>query len=79
MRKTKANSKIDYHDNDYRAFIFAIHENYGYLLLKTKVKKKKNKGSYWEVPGGHIDKEELKTAGKTFDVSQSMNAANFPL
>ena len=45
---------------DYRAFLFAIHPDHGLLLLKSREKHKK--GSYWEVPGGHLDDPDYEGA-----------------
>ena len=46
--------------DDYRAFIFATHPLYGILLLRCT--RKKNKGSHFQAPGGHIDKEDFEDA-----------------
>eukprot|EP00485_Elphidium_margaritaceum_P008432 CAMPEP_0202696098 /NCGR_PEP_ID=MMETSP1385-20130828/9459_1 /ASSEMBLY_ACC=CAM_ASM_000861 /TAXON_ID=933848 /ORGANISM="Elphidium margaritaceum" /LENGTH=240 /DNA_ID=CAMNT_0049352209 /DNA_START=145 /DNA_END=867 /DNA_ORIENTATION=+ len=40
----------------FRAFIIAYHRTFGYLLLRAY---KKNKGSHYQLPGGHIDKSEM--------------------
>jgi 8-oxo-dGTP pyrophosphatase MutT (NUDIX family) len=45
---------------EYRAFLFAVHPQHGFLLLKCR--DKKNKGSYWEIPGGHLDDEDFEQA-----------------
>ena len=49
-----------YIKDDYRAFIFATHPLYGILLLHCTRKKKK--GSHFQAPGGHIDKEDFAVA-----------------
>jgi hypothetical protein len=49
-----------YIEDDYRAFIFATHPLYGILLLHCTRKKKK--GSHFQAPGGHIDKEDFADA-----------------
>ena len=53
--------KVDYKSNDYRAFIFILHEDYGLMLLYCT--RKKNKGPHWQLPGGHVDDEEFVRAG----------------
>lgn len=49
-----------YVKDDYRAFIFAIHPLHGILLLQCTRKKKK--GSHFQAPGGHVDKEDFDDA-----------------
>jgi hypothetical protein len=49
-----------YVKDDYRAFVFAIHPLHGILLLRCTRKKKK--GSHFQAPGGHIDKEDFDDA-----------------
>ena len=55
-----ANFVEKYVKDDYRAFIFATHPLYGILLLHCTRKKKK--GSHFQAPGGHIDKEDFEDA-----------------
>ena len=65
MRKTndtRMTSLIDYTSVDYRGFVFVVHEEHGLLLLHCTRKLKK--GPHWQVPGGHVDKEEFERAGK---------------
>jgi len=47
-------------DTDYRAFIFCILDDWGMLLLCCTRKPKK--GPHFQLPGGHIDEEELNMA-----------------
>ncbi|ETO28729.1 hypothetical protein RFI_08394, partial [Reticulomyxa filosa] len=44
--------------SDFRAFVIVTHEQYGYLLLKCE--SKAGKGPHYQLPGGHIDKEEIR-------------------
>jgi 8-oxo-dGTP pyrophosphatase MutT (NUDIX family) len=55
-------SAVDYNDNDYRGFIFVVHDKYGLLLLHCT--RKKNKPPHWQIPGGHIDDPEFLRAGE---------------
>ncbi|GKY91193.1 hypothetical protein MPSEU_000092000 [Mayamaea pseudoterrestris] len=55
---------------DYRSFIFAVHPVYGLMLLKSRDKKKK--GSYWEVPGGHLDDEDYQAAAAQVGSDKAM-------
>ena len=48
------------HEDDYRSFLFAIHKDHGMLLLHCTRKKKK--GPHYQVPGGHVDKEDFEAA-----------------
>jgi hypothetical protein len=43
------------------AFLFLVHRNHGLLLLYTT--RKKSKGPHYQVPGGHVDQEDIDTAG----------------
>ena len=43
-------------DTDYRAFCIALHPKHGVLLLHCT--RKKNKQPHYQLPGGHIDKDE---------------------
>ena len=52
---------VDYRNNDYRGFIFLVHEEFGLLLLHCT--RKKNKPPHWQLPGGHIDENEFVWAG----------------
>ena len=52
---------VDYKKNDYRGFLFVVHEEYGLMLLRCT--RKKNKPPHWQLPGGHIDEEEFLRAG----------------
>ena len=52
---------VDYRKNDYRGFLFVVHEEYGLMLLRCT--RKKNKPPHWQLPGGHIDEEEFLRAG----------------
>ncbi len=52
----------DYKKIDYRGFIFAVHRNYGLLLLHCTRKAKK--GPHYQLPGGHIDNFEFEEAGR---------------
>lgn len=47
-------------EEDYRAFLFAIHPDHGLLVVKSRVKP--SKGSYWQVPGGHLDDSDYEWA-----------------
>jgi len=49
---------------DYRAFIFAILDDWGMLLLHCTRKPKK--GPHYQLPGGHVDAEEFHSARKYF-------------
>jgi ADP-ribose pyrophosphatase YjhB (NUDIX family) len=46
-----------------RAFIIAKHERYGYLLLEAN--KKRKGGRHYQLPGGHVDRQELCDYGET--------------
>ncbi|EED92206.1 predicted protein [Thalassiosira pseudonana CCMP1335] len=48
--------------DDYKAFIFPMHAEHGMLLLYCTRKKKK--GPHYQVPGGHVDKEDFEAAAK---------------
>mmetsp|Transcript_12863 Transcript_12863/g.24434 ORF Transcript_12863/g.24434 Transcript_12863/m.24434 type:complete len:230 (-) Transcript_12863:33-722(-) len=53
---------VDYKKNDYRGFIFLVHEEFGLLLLHCT--RKKSKPPHWQLPGGHIDEDEFILAAK---------------
>lgn len=55
---------INYKQNDYRGFIFIVHDVHGLVLLRCL--RKKDKPPHWQVPGGHVDEPEFITAGKLF-------------
>mmetsp|Transcript_19142 Transcript_19142/g.40254 ORF Transcript_19142/g.40254 Transcript_19142/m.40254 type:complete len:161 (+) Transcript_19142:87-569(+) len=59
-------------DEDYRSFIFATHQDYGMLLLFCTRKKKK--GPHYQVPGGHVDKEDFDAASSS-DTDRSNDSA----
>ena len=59
----------DTNDDDYRAFLFAIHPSHGMLLLYCTRKKKK--GPHYQVPGGHVDVEDFEAACKIVFVLSS--------
>lgn len=42
---------------DYRAFCVLLHPRYGILLLHCT--RKSNKGPHYQLPGGHVDKDEF--------------------
>lgn len=68
-------SKIDYKRNDYRSFIFIIHEDHGLLLLHCT--RKKSKPPHWQLPGGHTDDFEFEeTAKESDDYCTQMTAAS---
>ena len=50
--KIMAASYQDYLEDDYRAFLFAVHPKYGMLLLHCT--RKKNKPPHFQAPGGHM-------------------------
>lgn len=50
---------------DYRAFLIAVHEKHGLLLLHCT--RKKSKGPHWQLPGGHVDDFEFKEACEYID------------
>jgi 8-oxo-dGTP pyrophosphatase MutT (NUDIX family) len=58
-RDLKSNILVDTSE-DYRSFVFSIHPEHGLLLLKSR--EKKRKGSYWEIPGGHLEDEDFEAA-----------------
>jgi len=39
-----------------RGFVFAVHPTHGLLLLRAS---KKKKGVHFQLPGGHVDADEL--------------------
>ncbi|XP_063901877.1 uncharacterized protein LOC135121495 [Zophobas morio] len=45
---------------DYRSFVFIEHVDFGLLLLLAH---KRNKGSHYQLPGGHIDTLEIQHFG----------------
>ena len=53
---------VDYHNNEYKGFIYVIHENYGLMLLHCT--KKKKKPPHWQLSGGHVDEQEFLQAGE---------------
>jgi 8-oxo-dGTP pyrophosphatase MutT (NUDIX family) len=53
---------VDYATNDYRGFIFVVHETLGLMLLHCT--RKKSKGPHWQLPGGHIDDHEFLQTGQ---------------
>ena len=53
---------VSFRDNDYRGFVFVVHDKYGLMLLQCT--RKKNKPLHWQLPGGHVDAPELAEAGK---------------
>lgn len=52
-----------FHNKDYRAFVFVIHNDFGLLLLHCTRKRKK--GPHFQIPGGHVDEAEFIAAGKS--------------
>jgi hypothetical protein len=48
-------------DDDYRGFIFVLHEEYGLMLLLST--RKEAKGPHFQTPGGHVEDYELIEAG----------------
>jgi len=54
--------QVDYRGNDYRGFVFIVHDAHGLLLLRCT--RKKNKPPHWQVPGGHVDEPEFFRAGE---------------
>lgn len=70
VAKDIGNVLVDYKQQDYRGFIFVVHEEHGMVLLKCT--RKKNKGPHFQVPGGHVDEPEFLEAGKQrFDFLQT--------
>lgn len=55
-------TNMDFANADYRGFVFAIHPEYGYMLLHCTRKKKKP--NHFQLPGGHIDAPEFKAAAQ---------------
>jgi 8-oxo-dGTP pyrophosphatase MutT (NUDIX family) len=53
---------VDYKSEDYRGFIFVVHEHHGLMLLRCT--RKKSKPPHWQLPGGHVDEEEFIKAGE---------------
>jgi len=53
-------SLVPYQTHDYRGFIFVIHKQHGLVLLHCT--RKKNKPHHYQLPGGHVDKEEFSKA-----------------
>jgi len=53
---------IDISEKDYRAFCLLIHPKQGGLLLHCTRKKKKP--PHYQLPGGHVDKEEFEQVAK---------------
>ncbi len=45
-----------------RAFIIAKHDRHGYLLLEAN--KKRKGGRHYQLPGGHVDRQELADYGE---------------
>ena len=54
---------VDYKSEDWRGFIFVVHETLGLLLLYCT--RKKNKGPHYQAPGGHVDDIEFIKAAST--------------
>lgn len=55
---------VDYVNNDYRGFIFVVHDSLGLLLLHCT--RKKSKGPHFQIPGGHVDDLEFLQAGTSY-------------
>lgn len=56
---------VDYlTQQDYRGFLFVVHEQYGLLLLYCSHKVKK--GPHYQLPGGHVDRADFVKAGRLF-------------
>jgi 8-oxo-dGTP pyrophosphatase MutT (NUDIX family) len=53
--------KVDIKKNDYRGFVFVVHEQHGLMLLRCT--RKKTKPPHWQLPGGHVDDDEFFAAG----------------
>lgn len=53
---------VDYKNNDYRGFVFVVHENHGMMLLHCTRKRKK--GPHFQLPGGHVDEHEFVSAAQ---------------
>jgi len=51
---------LPHRQKDFRAFVFAVHPNYGMLLLHCTRKPKK--GHHFQLPGGHLDDSEFESA-----------------
>lgn len=65
---------VDYKGNDYRGFVFVMHETHGFLLLYCT--RKKNKPPHFQLCGGHIDEPEfLLAAEESSDRKTQLEAA----
>ncbi|GAX24551.1 hypothetical protein FisN_4Hh070 [Fistulifera solaris] len=68
---TSIESPVVIPGTDYRAFLIAVHEKHGMLLLHCT--RKKNKGPHWQLPGGHVDDFEFKeAANETRDSTEQL-------
>ena len=64
-------TELDFTNADYRGFIFATHEDHGFLLLHCTRKKKKP--HHFQLPGGHVDTFEFTEAkAKTNNVKDQL-------
>ncbi len=45
-----------------RSFIICKHDRYGYLLLEAN--KKRKGGRHYQLPGGHVDRQEIADHGE---------------
>ncbi|CAB9500217.1 NUDIX domain [Seminavis robusta] len=61
-------SNMDFASADYRGFIFAVHPQYGYLLLHCTRKKKKP--PHFQLIGGHVDPFEFEEAAKRYPTNK---------
>jgi 8-oxo-dGTP pyrophosphatase MutT (NUDIX family) len=52
---------VDFKHKDYRAFVFVVHAVHGMMLLECT--RKVEKGTHFQLPGGHVDEHEFVAAG----------------
>lgn len=57
-------------DQDYRAFVFALHPAYGMVLLHCS--RKKRKPPHFQCPGGHVDQADFVRASGLLGLGQNL-------
>mmetsp|Transcript_18659 Transcript_18659/g.26443 ORF Transcript_18659/g.26443 Transcript_18659/m.26443 type:complete len:535 (+) Transcript_18659:98-1702(+) len=71
--ENKNQTTYPFHNKDYRAFVFVIHNDFGLLLLHCTRKRKK--GPHFQIPGGHVDEAEFIAAARKNLIHPKMHLA----
>eukprot|EP00978_Attheya_sp_CCMP212_P003803 scaffold8063_cov47-Attheya_sp.AAC.2 len=71
----KVQVMVDFKNKDYRAFVFVVHAAHGMMLLECT--RKQEKGTHFQLPGGHVDEHEFVAAAKQYEdpLNQLLTAA----